>query len=200
MPVTLASYINCAKNRRSKFITAIKSFLDQFNVSGHELVIVSDGCLEAKEVYETMFSDRENIRFIMLDKQPYMSGTLRQAGIEASNPKNKWICYLDSDDMFGIFHLAAVIKGIRQNPDVDWIYWDDIMDYPDQPVTKEVSIEHGSIGTSSIAHRRNLPVSWTGCDGYGHDWLFISKLNILKKAKISGTSYHIRHIPNTFDV
>lgn len=196
MPVTLQDYPGAAKQRDQRFIQAVRSFIAQMDITDHELIIVSDGCLYSREIYEQRFAAIPNIHFIAMPKQPLFSGILRQKGIASSI--NEWICYLDSDDKLGPLHLASIARNIKTRP-ADWLYWDEYLETNDGPGIKQVNIAHGSIGTSSIAHKRELPVSWEGCNGYGHDWQFISQLNIYKSVKISQAWYYICHVPGIFE-
>jgi hypothetical protein len=85
---------------------------------------------------------------------------------------------------------------------LDWGYYNDFI-YADAGLqTKSVQLAKDSIGTSSIFHK-NLPnkLNWKGCDGYGHDWLFVQRLMKFSGNydKIYGATYIICHIPNFID-
>ena len=102
------------------------------------------------------------------------SGQVRQCGLSIA--KGDVVCYLDSDDMFKEGHLHAISKNFKDN---DWIFFDDTLwkgDLPSSP-RRLCNLAMGSCGVSNIAHKRSLDVSWEGCNGYGHDWEFIKKIN-----------------------
>jgi len=101
---------------------------------------------------------------------------------------------------FGANHLTNIASGISES---DWIYYNDFIYYGEgNPYeVREVKIEHGSIGTSSIAHKRNMGVSWENCDNYGHDWTFINKLKKESEnyGKIFGRQYFVAHVKDRTD-
>ena len=60
-------------------------------------------------------------------------------------------------------------------------------------------IGSGFIGTSSIAHKRNLDIIWD--DGYGHDWNMIEKCLLpYNGIKIVTPEYFVCHTTNGIDV
>ena len=124
--------------------------------------------------------------------------------------KGDIICYLNSCDMLGGGHLTAIIAQFDLRK-YDWVYYNDYLQPSKDGVkVKFVELEHGSIGTSSIAHKniRNpfykpfgKQITWSGCNGYGHDWKFIERLinKFPDNKKIYGAVYLICHMPNVFD-
>ena len=200
MPSFLGKYENAANDRESKFERAVRTFLGQ-GYPNKELVIVSDGCKITEKLYKKHFEKDKEISLVKIKKQKTFSGEVRQAGLNAAT--GEYICYLDSDDQFGTGHLAAIISGIESYK-YDWAYYNDILMKPGDPTTKCVMLYHQSIGTSSIIHK-NLPyISWSGCDGYGHDWTFVERLmegtERKNYGKIFGASYYICHIPGQFEM
>ena len=178
MPSYLGDYPNCASNREEKLPRAIESFLAQ---EIGELIVVADGC---KKTVEIAF--KYPVTVIIINKQPHFSGTPRNIGIQAA--KYDYITYLDNDDMFGANHL----KSIADNLDTDWLYWDDYVDNKPRPVW----LEFGHIGTSAIAHKKDLDCKWN--DGYGHDWQFIQQLKHYPSKRITA-NYQVMHIPHVID-
>jgi len=199
----LGDYPNAASGRIEKFHRAVNSFLSQ-NYHNKELVIVSDGCpitiSEANKYY-----NYENIKLYGIDKQPIFSGAVRDYGCKKAT--GDIICYLDTDDYLGNTHLSYIVSGFGNN---DWVFFDDKIIYLFHPVNKniismakrDVIVQYGSIGTSSIAHRNMPLISWMDCNGYGHDWKFINKLMMLnlKFSKIPHCDYYVCHIPKSTDV
>lgn len=208
MPCYLGEYEGCANDRENKLIRAIHSFNTQTH-KDRELIIVSDGCDDTVRI-ANQFNINNDIKIIKLKKQPLFSGKVRAKGV--SNAMGEIICYLDSDDVIGVNHLATINKSFENNTQLDWVYYNDYIFKGDghRRLVKIVELEHGSIGTSSIAHKnfefnsnifsRRIP-SWKGCNGYGHDWIFIQKLIKSKSncEKIYGCDYNICHIPNIID-
>jgi glycosyltransferase involved in cell wall biosynthesis len=209
MPVYLGDYAGSSKNKKEKFERAIKSFLDN-TYQNKELVIVSDGCVNSKIIYNLKYSFHSNIKFISIQKQPLFSGNVREAGIR--NAVGDIISYLDADDLIDKDHIENIAKAFKES-NVDWIYYNDYIKYfghDTKPTAKrEVSLEHGRAGTSCIAHKNHKNISWSGCDNIysgskvvtGGDWTFIEQL--IKKypnhKKATGMKYIVCHIPNSVD-
>jgi len=200
MPVYLGEYEGCATNREEKFIRAINSFKE--NEFDAELIIVSDDCILAQRiVYENFFIElkSEKIKYFHIKpKSKLFSGELRTFGIKKAS--GKYICYLDSDDILGKSHLETIFMQM-ESENLDWGYYNDYI-YTTQGFTpKIVTLNHNSIGTSSIIHKAHKKINWKNCNGYGHDWLFVQKLMSWSKNydKIYGATYFICHIPNQIE-
>lgn len=178
MPCYLGEYPGAAKNRHEKLHRAINSFLDQ---GIGELVIVPDGCQETQEI-----ASKYPVRCLeVTEKSKQFSGYPRNRGIFSA--KYDYIAYLDSDDMFGEGHL----KAISENIDSPWLYWDDYA-----RKRRITELKAGSIGTSCIAHRKDLGIVWP--DGYGHDWEVVQQLMKYEGKKIEA-NYRVMHIPGYLD-
>ena len=149
----LGWYKGCASNRIEKFHRAVESFLIQ---GIGELIIVSDGC-EITVSESKKYKDL--IKIYQIEKQEIFSGAVRQYGIDKA--AFNWICYLDTDDEFAPGHLKSIVDQITD--DIDWLYFDDIV--CGQYRNSRLEINH--IGTSCIAHKKNITVTWP--NGYGHD-------------------------------
>lgn len=199
MPSFLSPYQGGATDRERKFIRAVTSFLQQ-QYQNRELLIVSDGC----EITNRIVSERfphDTVKLISIPKQDMFSGEVRDAGLRQAT--GDVITYLDSDDLYGnSLHLDFIYNAFL-NLDVNWVYFDDIMQWnPHVSSAREAFLERGRIGTSNIAHRNFKDIGWKGMNGYGHDWSFITQLmqRYPNPPKISGTSYTVCHIPNVADV
>lgn len=198
MPSYLGYYEGCAENREEKFKRAVHSFLEQ-DYENKELIIISDGCNKTIEICSKNYIGNPKIILVILKKQRLFSGYVRQKGID--NCSGDIICYLDTDDIFGKGHLSAINNAFElHNP--DWIYYSDILRFtPTDKNIRNVELEHGLVGTSSIAHRKLKKASWNMCDGYGHDWTFIQKLikNYPNHKKVYGCNYIVCHVPNLLE-
>lgn len=201
----LGDYEFAATQRVHKFHRAVESFINQ-SYENKELIIVSDGCdITISEAAK--YSNHHNIKVFRSDKQPLFSGKIRSIGCYLAT--GEIICYLDSDDFIGVNHLKQIVESFKYHSDVDWVYFDDSIIYGFNPTNNEilsvakrnVDLHFGTVGTSSIAHKKLYDISWEGCDGYGHDWLFIQKMINLKKphVKIKDCEYFVCHIPNQVD-
>jgi len=191
--VIMASYLKpypgSTSNPEQKFIRAVKSFLTQTYVD-KELIIVSDGCDVTERLYEFNFKKYNNIKFIKIQKGNLYSGDSRNKGIEISD--GNIISYLDSDDVIGKKHLEIIMEQIDE---YDLVYYDDymVLDKSFKKLHKRnVEPRYGSIGTSSITHKRN-DIKWQ--DGYGHDYIFLSSMiiNGYKFKKIKPPQYLVCH-------
>lgn len=197
MPVFLGDYDGCADNREEKFKSAVISFTRQ-SYKNCELIIISDGCDGAEKIYNGALV-YDNIIFKKIDKQLLFSGNVRAEGLKLAT--GDIICYLDSDDMFGVNHLKSIATEFKYHSKFDWVYYNDLIIQPNQePINRPVEVIEGSIGTSSICHRKECKATWKGCDGYGHDWSFITQLinQHPSHGKIYGAEYFVCHIPNIF--
>lgn len=198
LPSFLEHYDGSASDRQAKFIRAVDSWTKQTHAE-RELIIVSDGCDKTCNIVESNYSGNSMIKLLRIKKQRMFSGNVRQAGLEAAT--GDVVCYLDSDDYFNPSHVSVIAFRMFET-ELDWVYYNDYMKISSkESVTRNVSLHAGSAGTSSIAHKRSLAADWSGCDGYGHDWVFIERL---KKAssrfdKIYGCGYVVCHTPNGID-
>ena len=204
IPSYLGTYEGAATNRLAKLHRAVCSVISAFPGRAREIVIVSDGC-EQTDAYwhglrkhyngagdEARLGPQLAARFVRIEREGRFAGRTRNAGIEAAS--GTVIAYLDSDDYVLPHHFEL----IEQNFDaLDWIWFDDIC-YPDMP--RKASLKYGHIGTSCIAHRRALPVRWTG--EYGHDWRLVEDLIACSEnyRYIGDGGYVVCHIPNKLDV
>ena len=195
MPVNLSPYetgsFKSASMPESKFLRSVASFLRQ-SVKQSELIIISDGCDIAEDIYDEWFIHIPCIQFKKIAKQSPFSGVVRQTGLDMA--KGEIICYLDHDDKFGNEHLQ-VISNNFDTEKYDWVYYNDFLIKDAVHTIKEerdVKPVQSSIGTSAIAHKRDLDVKWG--DGYGHDLEMIQKYLIpLPHIKIPTPQYYVCH-------
>ena len=197
MPVYLQEYANCSSYREERFIYAVKSFQSQ-TLKNSELIIISDGCDLAEQVYSREFSSDSRIRFDRVEKNGSFGGNPRNRGLEMA--EGDLICYLDSDDFLGANHLKIISESV--SPEFDWFYYDDYYCRGKSSTKINVFlmrmtkiIEPMRIGTCSIVHKRELPIRWEG--GYGHDHIFIQELKDYPCKKIKSPEYFICHIPDS---
>ena len=193
--VIMASYLehystgkfDAATNREVKFRRAVDSFLKQ-SFKDAELIIVSDGCKKTVTISRGEYLKHPNVKLVQIPKQPLFSGRVRQAGLAAA--RGEIICYLDSDDYFGVDHLATISK--FNDREYTWTYYDDYVFNGSEKRLRPVEPKANQIGTSSICHRRISPFQWA--DGYGHDWISISRILKEKNYKLQTPDYIVCHI------
>ena len=196
MPSYLGAYRTAAKNREEKFIRAVQSVIENI-YKEWELIVVADGCKKTAQLIKN-FTDKR-IKLIEIDKQPLWSGVVRNRGIEEA--KYDYICYLDTDDMFGEDHLQTIADNISE---YEWVWFNELSydQRKESFIEKECDIHiRGLCGTSNVAHKKHL-ARWNKNNDYGQDWQFIKNL---KKASIDFTkietpSYLICHVPGLLDV
>lgn len=176
-----------ADNREYKFIRAVDSYLRQ-KYDDSELIIVSDGCSRTSKIYNDLYINEDRIILVQISKQLNFSGYVRQCGIRQST--GDVICYLDSDDMFGENHLSILSEEIDMEN--DWFYYDDYLFNGFDKKVRDVKVESCYIGTSSFCHKSSIDLNWM--NGYGHDWLTISNINLLKNKKIKTPEYFVCHV------
>ena len=200
MPVNLGYYENAithsADNPGFRFIQAVRSFYKQtFRLA--ELIIISDGCRIAEQLWRKYYSDQQFIHFKYIEKQSQFSGMVRNTGIEMA--QGEIICYLDHDDAFGVNHLSIINENFDTSK-YDWVYYNDYLvdTIMAEKYERTVIPVQRSIGTSSIAHRRNIDVVWG--NEYNHDWHMIEKYLLpLPYIKIPTPEYYVCHFRKTDD-
>ena len=197
MPSYLGNYKHAATNREAKFFRAVKSVLKQ-TVTDWELIIISDGCDKTNELF-LQFTD-QRIKLLPLEKQKMFSCEVRNAGIRAAN--GDYICYLDTDDMLGEYHLETISKEING---FDWVYFNDLAYTQKKEGFIERNISAISItkgGTSNFCHKKSLGELWGG-NGYAvEDRKFARNLarSSKKFKKIETPYYYVCHIPRKYDI
>ena len=197
MPVYLQPYevdgIKSAKDPQHKFTRAVDSFLCQ-TFTDAELIIISDGCMVAENMWAFNYASEDRIKFRKIEKQPLFGGKVRQTGLNIA--EGEIICYLDHDDFIGIDHLK-IINDNFDTRNYAWAFYNDYLIQGKNGVSlqfieREVRPTLFYIGTSMIAHRRNVNVQWG--DGYAHDWRMIeSCLLPFAGIKIPTPQYYVCH-------
>lgn len=199
IPSFCGTYVGAASKRASKLERAIDSWIKQTHYDV-ELIIVADGCDITEDIYQKNYSSKHNIKFIKIPKQPLFSGNVRQAGLDAA--MGDIICYLDSDDYMQPSHISNIENRMEER-ELDWCYFSDYLKVSKTAVQQRPVhvMTSGGIGTSNIAHRKSLNISWDKCDGYGHDFLFIQRLVASSSnfEQIYGCGYVVCHTPNQID-
>lgn len=202
MPSYLYRYKHSASNRENKFLRAVKSVIYQ-TYKNWELIIVADGCVKTESLYRLHYATNLKIKYKYILKQDLFSGNVRNEGLQIAT--GDIVTYLDSDDYYSVSHLDNVINGFMEQS-CDFGFWNDyvLTGTAKRPNTimRNTELLPGKIGTSCIAHLRALPISWLGCDGYGHDWTFIQRLMQISSnyKKIYGTGYTVCHIKDRIDL
>ena len=197
MPVYLKPYesegIKSASNPERKFVRAVDSFIHQ-SFSDAELVIISDGCTTAEQIYYDNWTMNARIRFKYILKHPLFSGQVRQTGIDMA--RGDTICYLDHDDFFGRDHLKTIAEAFDSEK-YDWGWYNDWLIQGKNEgkllfTERQVAPRLYEIGTSAIVHKKSVGLEWA--DGYTHDWRTIQK-HLLHRpgVKLPTPQYYVCH-------
>jgi glycosyltransferase involved in cell wall biosynthesis len=203
MPSLLLPYKRSAKNRPEKLIRAIDSVTAQ-TFTDWELIIIADGCEQTIAIFTDYYhahpEHADRLRCFHVKHKRQWAGYPRNVGID--NAKGDVICYLDSDDTLHPDHLQFIVESFDDNPDADWIWFDDLHPTGNAWKVNHCSINHlGHCGTSNVAHRKRIGVKWPDVANYGtDDWGFVRALK-QHHGKYMGTGgYQVCHVPNKFDV
>lgn len=132
MQVYLGEYPGARSNPQYKFVRAVNSFMLQKH-SDKELIIVADGCNDAKGIYERLFSSLDNIKFVYVARgniprmrevssnKRYFRGLPRQIG--RSLATGEIITYMDADDLMLPSRLSQLDSAwLQAGPDKIWAY------------------------------------------------------------------------------
>lgn len=194
MASRIVDYPGSAHNKEQKLLRAVNSIIRQ-KFTDWELHIIADGCQKTVELIQENIKDA-NIHLWKVEYKKLWSGRPRNTGIENAN--GDWIIYLDIDDIYGENHLNIVNSGLAN---YDWVWFDDIRYRPrlDYWYVNPCDIHTlGRHGTSNVAHKRELIVSWDLDGKYAHDFYFAQKLLKFKNGgKIATPEYFVCHVPGT---
>jgi len=182
--VIMASFLQMPNktDQGRKFIRSVKSFINQ-TYKDKELIIVADGCQLTMQLYHENFTQYDNIKIIPIPKQPPYSGEMRNIAFDECD--GEIVTFLDADDVIGKNHLQIIADQFDIEK-WDWIFYSDYMVLNKEftkTFTRVVETRYGSIGTSSISIKNpKLLKNGTSIrfsSGYGHDFIFVMKLNAL---------------------
>ena len=131
MQVYLGTYPGSRSFAREKFVRAINSFLAQTHPD-KELIIVSDGCVFAREIYKVVYSTNPLIKFVWIapgnrpskmyeiqDGKSYYRGYPKSLGMKHAT--GEILCYLDSDDIMLPTYLFTLHSNWLEIPsEIKW--------------------------------------------------------------------------------
>ena len=135
MQVYLGDYNGSPKDHSKKFKRAVKSFLNMKDPAT-QLIIASDGCHLAHEIYFSDFSKFDNIKYVFMEKtspklrDPWEDDDLveyNRVGMRELARKlveGDIVTYLDSDDML-LPNASQIIRSkwekANQIQEIDWM-------------------------------------------------------------------------------
>lgn len=129
MQVNLSDYPGSRTDAVNKFRRAVNSFKNQIYKNA-ELIIVSDGCNRAHQIYSREFSGDASIKFLFIDRKDtpkmyeetpdgkYYRGFPRRAGVGIAT--GALITYMDSDDFLLPQFTMNQMLTYNASPDSDW--------------------------------------------------------------------------------
>lgn len=174
-----------------KLVRAIKSFLNQTH-KDKELIIISNGCIKTKLIYEKYFQQyKEIFLFYNITELPLYASVINNKAIEMSSINTDYILYLNQNDVLGSKHLESIDNEIKKNPNFDIYYYDiynPLSDTFKNLKKTYIELRINSITSSSFIHKKTN-ILWN--DGIGNDWKLIMKMiyNGLTHSKIENTQY-----------
>lgn len=208
MPSYLEDYSGGATNRVAKFHRALESVLAQ-SFTSWELIVVADDCQKTWAAKDHYLKNRELLRFFRVPKQRQWSPHVRNFGLHKA--VGQYVLYLDSDDRFGPFHLAAVHAGLQEAGMPAWaafdsLVWDKGTNFWVSQLVGDL-LQRRRAGTSNIVHRVGLAY-WPEIEyrhpGYGYaveDRSFVQALQrMCDPVVFPGAEYYVCHIPNDYDI
>ena len=199
MPSYLGDYLGAAKNRESKLLRAINSVLDQ-TLMDWQLIVVADGCRRTVDLIEQHYKASRRITTLLIPKQELWAPHVRNAGIQHAD--GEWILYLDTDDYWGLTHLANIAASLKTTQ-TEWAWFNDLtFDNKQKAFVERIcDLDHkDKHGTSNLVHKRSLNAYWPE-GGYKQDALFASALKRTGPGtKIATPEYCVAHVPGRYDL
>jgi glycosyltransferase involved in cell wall biosynthesis len=195
MPSYLGPYKTAASKRDEKIHRAIRSVINQ-SFKDFELFVIADGCEKTFKILKAYWEKAENIKCSLIEKQPHLSGNVRNFGI--NHCTGEYICYLDIDDYFGKDHLQILNDELNINGNPDWAYFD-IYEWSTRLLAfhpkKSDVLKKNQHGTGNLVHKKSLNLLWKS-EGYQHDYFFVQDLlKVPDYKKLATPQYYCCHIP-----
>ena len=208
VPSYLENYSGGATDREAKFHRAVESVLAQ-SFTSWELIVVADDCEKTWAAKERYLQRGERIKFFRVPKQRQWSPHVRNFGLHKA--VGQYACYLDTDDRFGPYHLAALHAGLQEAEMPAWaafdsLVWDKGTNFWASQLVSDL-LQRRRAGTSNIVHRVGFGY-WPEIEyrhpGYGYaveDRSFVQALQAHSAPVVlSGAEYYVCHIPNDYDI
>lgn len=192
MQVNLKTYPGSRSDADRKFTRAVDSFKNQIYKNA-ELIIVSDGCTRAHQLYNRTYLKENNIKFIYLDRnetpqmyqdmgegKKYFRGFAR--GLGSHMATGTIVTYMDSDDYLLPEFTMTLMLIYNTSPEKDWwinTSWYDHANVDNSIQNKEILEDPKEIESIEI---KNLPGSWKAMKTKNGKmmmapWIFAHKVN-----------------------
>ena len=138
---------------REKFLNkTIDSVLNQ-TVQADEIIIIDDGSTDDTKTFISNYHD-DKIKYIY--QQNNGVSNARNTGIQRS--KNKWLCFLDSDDIWEINKLELQIKFHKENKHILFSHTDELWMFNQKIINQK---KH-QLKPSGFCFEQNIPNTLIG--------------------------------------
>jgi glycosyltransferase involved in cell wall biosynthesis len=131
-------------NRAHLLPEALKSIRGQ-TFTDWELIVVDDGSTDdTPEVVAALAADiHQPVRYVY--QQNRGPAGARNTGLDSA--RGEFVAFLDSDDVWLPHHLQDCVHGLRDNPDVDWVF----------TASRGVALPEGKVLWESSLYEAGLP-------------------------------------------
>jgi glycosyltransferase involved in cell wall biosynthesis len=105
---------------REKFLPQLFNTLDKQSFQDFEVVLVDDGSTDNTQAWlktHTLVNKQKVTYLHQANAGPYAA---RNNGLSVA--KGEFIAFQDSDDEWPDYHLEHFVKGLDDNPDIDWLF------------------------------------------------------------------------------
>lgn len=119
-PTSLVSIITPTFNREKYLALAIESVLNQLH-DNFELLIIDDGSTDNTRKLVGRYQSDKRIHYFYQNNQG--QSVARNTGLREAN--GKYICFLDSDDLFAPDKLSKQVSFLEHNPSIPITYSDE---------------------------------------------------------------------------
>lgn len=168
------SVIMSTYNRAASFLRkAIDSVLGQ-TYGDFELWVVDDCSPDnTEEVVKSYAAKDPRVKYLRLDKNSGSDTKPKNLGIQKSS--GQYLAYVDDDVELFPYHLELLVSKLEGNPEIDFVYSDMSIWYPDEPGKKDdpaIAMDYNGqflmkrnyIDTSEVMHKRELAFAVGGFD------------------------------------
>lgn len=122
-----------------KFIRKTLESFQKDKFKDFEIIVVNDASTDnTKKIVKEISEKDSRIKLVDL-KENSGSANARDTGIK--NAKGEYICYFDSDDLHVPGRFEKQISFLERNPEVGFVYSDQITRWPDGKTEKVLAVE-----------------------------------------------------------
>lgn len=119
-------------NRKKLLEKTLQSVLNQ-TYKADEIIIIDDGSTDGTQESLKIYLENDTLKYIFQENQGVSSA--RNHGIKIA--QNKWICFLDSDDIWDINKLEKQVKFHLQHPSILFSHTDELWVFNDKIIKQK---------------------------------------------------------------